>query len=107
MLRAMAAFDGSVPIVYLHMGDERDCDGEGRPVVELVITGQDRFLVPQLALCLVRDASVMPSLHEEFGTTAAEAMGAGVASVLADVQGLRVGELTTRVSIIKPESFRR
>jgi glycosyltransferase involved in cell wall biosynthesis len=92
VLRAVAALAGRVPVVYLHVGDERDAETERRLAVELGIAGQVRFLGPQLALRSILHASdlfVMPSLHEGFGVAALEAMAAGVPSALADVEGLR------------------
>jgi glycosyltransferase involved in cell wall biosynthesis len=92
VLRAIAALAGRVHIVYLHVGDERDDDKERCLAVELGITGQVRFLGPQLGLRTLLHASdvfVMPSLHEGFGVAAVEAMGAGVPAALANVEGLR------------------
>jgi glycosyltransferase involved in cell wall biosynthesis len=89
LLKAVAVLNRD-DLIYLHVGDESDCNERGM-ASRHEIAESVKFLG---ALSDVRtplhaaDAFIMPSLHEGCGIAAIEAMACGLPAILSDVAGL-------------------
>ena len=92
ILDALTRIDGTVPYHYVHVGIEDAEHSERRQAEAVGLDDRITFLgqrddVP--TILRAADCHVMPSLYEGFSNAALEALGCGVPSVLADVQGLK------------------
>ena len=91
ILEAMSRIPASIPLLYVHVGQEEAGFPERKRAGTLGIIGRVRFLgiVPDvLPILQASDLYVMPSTFEGFGIAAAEAMGAGLPAILSGVPGL-------------------
>jgi len=92
LLEALAALAPDLDVHWLHAGIEEPGAPERALAAACGLDGRARFLglvddVPRVLHAA--DCYAMPSRHEGLGNAALEALGCGLPSVLADVEGLR------------------
>lgn len=91
IVEAIARLPMSVPLVYLHVGQEQEGYPERQFAAEIGVSARVRFLgivSDVLPILHASDVYIMPSTYEAFGVAAVEAMGAGLPAILSDVPGL-------------------
>lgn len=92
LLSALGRVRAELPVRYVHVGLEEAGHPERALAHATGLDGRADFLgyVDDIAPVLrAADCYVMPSLYEGLGNAALEALGCGVPSILADVEGLR------------------